>query len=173
MHPDITLVLGGAASGKSVFAETLAIQTGKPRIYLATSQALDDEMQAKIDRHIAQRGPGWTTIEAPVDIKPALANLTGDQVCLIDCATLWLSNQIMAGHDIMAEQTALLAALPTCPASIIIVSNEVGHGIVPDNAMARKFREMQGRLNIALATQADQVFQVTAGLPNLLKGRTQ
>lgn len=169
MHPKLTLVLGGAASGKSAHAEMRAQQRGKQRIYLATSTAQDTEMQAKIARHITQRGPGWTTIEAPLDLGPVLSKLTTDQICLIDCATLWLSNQMMADNDILTAQSALLNALKSCAAQIIIVTNEVGHGIVPDNALARTFREAQGRLNIALAAQADLVVQVTAGLPVTLK----
>lgn len=166
----LTLVLGGAASGKSAYAEQLAMQNGKSRIYLATSTVSDPEMQAKIDRHITQRGTGWATIETPLDIAPVLANLTADQVCLIDCATLWLSNQMMAENDIAKATTTLLGGLKSCAASVILVTNEVGHGIVPDNALARKFREAQGRLNIVLAAQADLVVQVTVGLPTALKG---
>lgn len=171
MYSNLTLVLGGAASGKSAFAETLATQSGKSRVYLATSTVLDAEMRAKVQRHLAQRGPGWVTIEEPLDLEPVLADLTSEHICLIDCATLWLSNLMMAQKDIEATQTGLLDALANCAAQCVIVSNEVGHGIVPDNALARDFREAQGRLNIALAAQADLVVQVTAGLPNALKGQ--
>lgn len=171
MHPDLTFVLGGAASGKSAFAEQLVVSTGKNRVYLATSQVFDDEMRLKIRRHVDQRGDGWATIEAPMDLRSALAGMSPDQVCLIDCATMWLSNHLLADSDLEYEQAALLAALRTCPAQVVIVSNEVGHGIVPDNALARKFREAQGRLNIALAAQADLVVQAIAGLPQVLKGQ--
>ncbi|WP_299899074.1 bifunctional adenosylcobinamide kinase/adenosylcobinamide-phosphate guanylyltransferase [uncultured Ruegeria sp.] len=171
MSPDLTLVLGGAASGKSVFAEELVVSQGKSRVYLATSQVFDDEMRQKIDRHLEQRGDGWTTFEEPFDLGPVLAKLAPDQICLIDCATMWLSNHLLAESDLEAAQTALLKALRSCPAQIVIVSNEVGHGIVPDNALARQFREAQGRLNIALAAQADLVVQITAGLPLVLKGQ--
>ncbi|MBL4767032.1 MAG: bifunctional adenosylcobinamide kinase/adenosylcobinamide-phosphate guanylyltransferase [Rhodobacteraceae bacterium] len=171
MHPKLTLVLGGAASGKSAYAETLACQSGKDRVYLATSTAQDTEMQTRIARHIAQRGPGWTTIEEPLELAPTLSSLTADKICLIDCATLWLSNQMMAENDILTTQTALLQALKSCAAQCIIVTNEVGHGIVPGNALARTFREAQGRLNIALAARADLVVQVTVGLPAVLKGQ--
>ncbi len=171
MYPKLTLVLGGAASGKSAFAEMLSRQIGKSRFYLATSTVQDTEMQAKIKRHIKQRGPGWVTIEEPLDLGPALSELTSEHICLIDCATLWLSNQMIAENDIMTAQSALLDALKSCAAQCIIVSNEVGQGIVPDNSQARAFREAQGRLNIALAAQADLVVQVTAGLPNTLKGQ--
>lgn len=171
MYPDLTFVLGGAASGKSAFAEQLIVSSGKRRVYLATSQVFDDEMRDKVRRHIAQRGAGWETIEAPFDLAPALSNLTADQVCLIDCATMWLTNHLLAENDLEVAQSALLQALESCRAPIVIVSNEVGHGIVPNNALSRQFREAQGRLNIALAAQADLAVQVTAGLPLVLKGQ--
>ena len=171
MYPDLTFVLGGAASGKSAFAEQLVVSSGKNRIYLATSQVFDDEMRDKVQRHITQRGDGWATVEAPLDLGPALGNLTPDHICLIDCATMWLTNHLLAENDLEAAQTALLQALRACRAPIVIVSNEVGHGIVPDNALSRRFREAQGRLNIALAAQADLAVQVTAGLPLVLKGQ--
>ncbi|UAB90819.1 bifunctional adenosylcobinamide kinase/adenosylcobinamide-phosphate guanylyltransferase [Ruegeria sp. SCSIO 43209] len=171
MHADLTFILGGAASGKSAFAEQLAVSTGKSRVYLATSQVFDDEMRLKIRQHIAQRGSGWTTIEAPFDLSPELAKLTNDQICLIDCATMWLTNHLLAENNLEEAQAGLLEAMKTCTAQIVVVSNEVGHGIVPDNALSRRFREAQGRLNIALAAQADRVVQVTAGLPLVLKGQ--
>jgi adenosylcobinamide kinase/adenosylcobinamide-phosphate guanylyltransferase len=164
------LVLGGAASGKSDFAESLVVRSGKPRVYLATAQALDGEMDRKIEDHLSRRGPGWTTIEAPGDLSEALGSLTHDQVCLLDCATMWLSNRMLAGCDIDTARSDLLRDLSRCVAEVVIVSNEVGDGIVPDNALARRFREAQGRLNIRLAAQADLVIQVIAGLPRVLKG---
>jgi len=106
-----------------------------------------------------------------LDLTPALADLTSDQICLIDCATMWLTNQLLAENDFGQAQAGFLEALRTCSAPCVVVSNEVGHGIVPDNALARQFREAQGRLNIALAAQADLVVQVTAGLPQVLKGQ--
>ncbi len=171
MRPNLTFVLGGAASGKSAFAEQLVASSGKKQVYVATSQVFDDEMRQKIVQHIAQRGAGWTTIEAPFDLKPHLSQLTSGQICLIDCATMWLTNHLLAENDIAQEQAALFQALQSCAADIVVVSNEVGHGIVPENALARKFREAQGRLNIALAAQAELVVQVTAGLPLVLKGQ--
>ncbi len=171
MHPNLTFVLGGAASGKSSFAEQLVVSLGKKRVYLATSQVFDDEMKNKVQKHVVQRGAGWETIEAPLDLSDALARLGADQICLIDCATMWLSNNLLAENDLEQAQAELLEAVQNCPAQILIVSNEVGHGIVPDNALARKFREAQGRLNISLAAQADLVVQVTAGLPLVLKGQ--
>ncbi len=171
MHPNLTFVLGGAASGKSSFAEQLVVSSGKKRVYLATSQVFDDEMKNKVQKHVARRGAGWETIEAPLDLSDALARLGADQICLIDCATMWLSNNLLAENDLEQAQAELLEAVQNCPAQVLIVSNEVGHGIVPDNALARKFRDAQGRLNISLAAQADLVVQVTAGLPLVLKGQ--
>lgn len=170
MHPHLTLVLGGAASGKSDVSERLVTATGKPRVYLATAQAFDTEMQRKVADHVERRGPGWITREAPLDAAAVLSGLTPDQICLFDCATMWLSNQMLAETDLAAAQDTLLTALAACPAEVVVVSNEVGHGIVPDNALARRFREAQGRLNIALAARADTVLQVIAGLPQVLKG---
>lgn len=170
MFPRLTFILGGAASGKSEFAETLTESAGRAKHYLATSQALDREMSDKIRRHRSRRGPDWTTHEAPLDPAPVLAGLDHDCVCLFDCATLWLGNQMMAERDLDAAQADLLAALAACQAPVIVVSNEVGQGIVPADALSRRFREAQGRLNIALARQADLAVQVVAGLPNVLKG---
>lgn len=170
MHSRHALVLGGAASGKSAFAETLAENSGKPLIYLATAQAFDPEMRHKIDQHIDRRDDRWTTIEAPLDIVSAIETLSSDQVCLFDCATMWLSNLMLADKDITAAQITLIDAIRACAADLVIVSNEVGHGIVPENALARQFRETQGRLNIALAAECGTVVQVIAGLPQVLKG---
>ncbi len=171
MLPKVTFILGGAASGKSEFAETLAERYRKTKIYVATAKPLDDETREKVQRHRQRRGNGWTTIEAPYDLAPALSEFGPDHVGLIDCATMWLSNHLVAGNDLETEQNRLLGAISCCAADLIIVSNEVGHGIVPDNALARRFREAQGRLNIALAAHADCAVLVTAGLPLLLKGR--
>ncbi|WP_214648008.1 bifunctional adenosylcobinamide kinase/adenosylcobinamide-phosphate guanylyltransferase [Ruegeria lacuscaerulensis] len=171
VYPDLTFVIGGAASGKSAFAEQLTVSTEKSRIYLATSQVFDDEMHKKVKRHVAQRGDGWTTIEAPLDLRPSLATLDKSQVCLIDCASMWLTNHLLADNDLDQAQADLLDALAGCRAPVIVVSNEVGQGIVPGNALSRRFREAQGRLNIALAAQADLVVQVTVGLPLVLKGQ--
>ena len=170
MLPQLTFILGGAASGKSAYAESLFETTGSDRVYLATAQAYDAEMAEKIRLHVARRGRGWQTVEASLDAAGALRALTGSQRCLFDCATLWLSNHLLADHDLGSEQEALLAAIADCPAPLVIVSNEVGRGVVPDNALARRFRQAQGQLNIALAARADRVVQVIAGLPQVLKG---
>jgi len=170
MPSRLTFILGGAASGKSEFAETLALSSGKPLHYLATSQPFDDEMQEKIDKHRARRGGDWITHEAPLELGPVLSALPAEALCLVDCATFWLSNHLMAESDLDSAQARLLAALAGCHAAVIVVSNEVGQGIVPADALSRRFREAQGRLNIALAARADLAVQVVAGLPNVLKG---
>ncbi len=169
--PHLTFVLGAAASGKSAFAERLIAATGRPRIYIATAEARDEEMQVKIVAHRARRGSGWTTIEAPRDLDAPLAAASADDAVLIDCATLWLSNQLAAGVDLTTQESRLLHAIGSCAARVAIVSNEVGAGVVPDNALARRFRSAQGRLNQGLAARADLVVQVVAGLPLVLKGQ--
>ena len=165
----LSLVLGGAASGKSAFAEGLLTASGKDLIYIATAQIWDDEMAQKVVRHKDMRGDGWTTIEEPLDIPSVLTQATAGQAILIDCATLWLTNLILGEHDVAKASVDLLAAIRTCPAPVVIVSNEVGQGIVPDNALSRKFRNAQGRLNQDIAAQADTVVAVMAGLPLTLK----
>lgn len=170
MLPNLTLVLGGAASGKSALAEALVTDTGAPRIYIATAQAFDDEMSEKIAAHRAMRGPDWQTFEASLDLAPILAQTRADQVVLLDCATLWLSNQMLAERDIDAAVADLIDALSQAKARIVVVSNEVGQSGVPDNALARKFRNAQGQLNQNIARNADLVIAVMAGLPLVLKG---
>ncbi|MGI3168804.1 bifunctional adenosylcobinamide kinase/adenosylcobinamide-phosphate guanylyltransferase [Pseudooceanicola sp. C21-150M6] len=171
MTQGVTLVLGGAASGKSTIAETLALACGGDPLYIATAQRFDTEMAQKIAAHVAARGNRWTTIEEPFDLARALDHASPDHTVLIDCATLWLTNLMLEDRDLAAEEEALFGALASCPAPVVIVSNEVGQGIVPDNALARRFREAQGRLNIRLAARAETVVHVVAGLPNLLKGK--
>ncbi len=165
----VTLILGGAASGKSAYAEKICINAGKERVYWATSQIFDEEMRSKVDRHIVQRGPGWTTIEEAWTAESALNALSADHICLMDCATMWLTNHLLAEHDLAEKQADLLRQIADCAADLVIVSNETGMGIVPDNALARRFREAQGRLNIALAEIAGHVTLVSAGLPLTLK----
>jgi adenosylcobinamide kinase/adenosylcobinamide-phosphate guanylyltransferase len=160
--PKLTLVLGGANSGKSAFAERLTRAAGLPKTYVATAQAFDDEMRDKIAKHRADRGEDWETVEAHLDI----ASVLGDGVTLVDCLTLWLSNHILADSEL--DTPAFLAA---CDAPVVCVSNEAGLGVVPDNAMARKFRSMQGQLNQDIAVAADLVVLVTAGIPMVLKGQ--
>lgn len=168
--PQLTLVLGGAASGKSLHAETLVMGTGRPRYYIATAQAWDDEMRAKIDDHQAQRGTDWITIEAPMNASDAMDDIPANAIVLFDCATLWLTNQLLAEENLEIAEARLLAAFSACASPVVVVSNEVGAGIVPDNALSRRFRNAQGRLNQRIAQQADAVVGVMAGLPIALKG---
>lgn len=169
MLPRLTLVLGGANSGKSAFAEGLAAGSGRPRVYVATAQAWDAEMAAKIAAHRAGRGDGWRTVEAPLDVGPALADCDPGAVVLLDCATLWLSNRMLAEVPGDAGE-ALLAALAGCRAPVVVVSNEVGMGVVPDTPLGREFGQEQGRLNQRLAAAAGLAVLVVAGLPVVLKG---
>jgi adenosylcobinamide kinase / adenosylcobinamide-phosphate guanylyltransferase len=169
--PKFTLVLGGARSGKSSFAEGLVIESCLPRRYIATAQAWDSEMRVRIAQHREQRGENWVTIEAPLDLAAALQAAKPEEAVLVDCATLWLSNHLLADADLDAESAKLLGAIANCAAPIVVVSNEVGWSIVPDNALARAFRDSQGRLNQQMAAQADLVVAVIAGLPIVLKGQ--
>lgn len=169
--PQLSLVIGGARSGKSRFAEGLVTGSLRPRVYIATAQAWDDEMRARITAHQTDRGQDWRTIEAPRDALAALAEARPDEVVLFDCATLWLTNHMLAGADLTTEAAALEAALLACAAPVVVVSNEVGWSIVPDNALARQFRDEQGRLNQRLAASAGLVVAVMAGLPLVLKGQ--
>ena len=171
MLPKLTFVLGGAASGKSLWAENLLLSSRLAPVYLATARAFDDEIYSKIILHKNRRGPVWTNLEAEVDLGTPLEQLKDDQGILIDCATMWLTNLMMDDLDVETAREALSNALQSCSGSVVVVSNEVGHGIVPDNALARRFREAQGHLNCALAAQADLAVLVTAGLPQVLKGR--
>lgn len=171
MLPSCTLVLGGAASGKSAFAESLILKSSHARVYLATSRIWDSEMSAKVDAHKRQRGPDWTTIEAPLAVADALHQVPAGAATLIDCATMWLTNQMLAEADLAAAQAAFLDGLRAAPGPVVVVSNEVGQGIVPENALARRFRDAQGKLNQALAAEADLVVAVMAGLPLVLKGQ--
>ena len=168
--PKITLVIGGAASGKSRFAEGMVMTAARPRSYIATAQAFDTEMVTKVAKHKAQRGKNWKTYEEPLAPWDALAKVPDTHIVLLDCATFWLSNILMEERDLSAAKDRLFQGLLNFSGSIVIVTNEVGQGVVPDNALARKFRQEQGELNQKLAEMADLVVLVTAGLPLALKG---
>lgn len=165
----VTLVLGGARSGKSRFAENL-ITAAEHGTYIATAEARDSEMQVRIDRHQKRRGPSWRTIEAPLDLVGALsmAEAKGFPV-LVDCLTLWLSNLMEADRDIAGETDSLISRLSGIRCPVVMVSNEVGQGIVPSNPLARRFRDHAGLLNQAIAAHADRAYFVTAGIPTQLK----
>lgn len=169
---DFTLVLGGARSGKSAFAERLVLEAGSvtPH-YIATAQAWDAEMTARIARHKADRaGAGWITLEAPLALTETLASVPDTAPVLIDCLTLWLSNQLLTGADLKEAATGLATAIAARQAPVVAVANEVGLGIVPETALGRRFRDAAGRLNQRLAAQAGRVVFVAAGLPLALKG---
>lgn len=157
----LTLVLGGARSGKSRHAEGLVMGAPGPWTYVATGQAFDEEMRARIAEHRARRAAGWVTVEAPVDLVGALA---GGGVLLVDCLTLWLTNLMLGEHDLTAAMLGLERALDERDARTVLVSNEVGFGIVPENALARRFRDAAGVLHQRLAARADAVVLMVAGI---------
>ena len=165
----LTLILGGARSGKSVHAEALTTRLPQPWSYIATAQAFDDEMRDRIGHHQARRGEGWRTIEAPLDLAGAFSDLADGSPVLVDCLTLWLTNHMLADHDLDAEIERLSAVLAKPRGPWFVVSNEVGLGIVPDNALARRFRDEAGRLNQRIAALADRVLFLVAGLPMTVK----
>lgn len=167
----VTFVLGGARSGKSSFAEGLIEVSGMDAVYLATGRAWDDEMSERIGLHKARRGSNWTTIEEPLDLVGALEKECADnKAILVDCLTLWLTNLMMAGRNIEEEAARLAATLPNLGGAVVLVSNEVGLGIVPENRMGREFRDHAGRLHQAVASAAVTVYFVAAGLPLKMKG---
>ena len=169
----VTLVLGGARSGKSRFSEAMAERSARP-VYLATGSAWDGEMAARIDEHRLRRGPRWTTVEEPLDLTGVMPGLTApDAVVLVDCLTLWVTNLMMAERDIAAETRRLIGCFRALQGPVIFVSNEVGLGIVPDNAMARAFRDHAGRLHQEIAAVADAVYFLVAGIPMTVKQTDQ
>ena len=170
----VTLVLGGARSGKSRYAqhaaEVWAQDRGVVPTFIATATAGDEEMSDRIERHRTDRGADWRTLEAPLALAEALAGLEPRDAAVVDCLTLWLSNSMAdeTGHD--QRMAAIIPALAACRARLWLVSNEVGWGIVPDNALARRFRDEAGRLHQAIAETAHEVQLIVAGLPLRLKG---
>jgi adenosylcobinamide kinase/adenosylcobinamide-phosphate guanylyltransferase len=167
---DVSLIIGGARSGKSRFAEGLATATGFSVAYVATARSEDAEMHERIARHRADRPASWTTIDAPLELARAIAvEAAPTRIVLVDCLTLWLANVMLGDLDVDHEVAALLAALDSAAGPVVLVSNEVGYGIVPDNALARAFRDHQGRLNQRVAGLASRVTLVAAGLPLDLK----
>ncbi len=165
----VTLVLGGARSGKSARALQLAAKS--PHTFVATAEALDDEMAERIALHQSERDQSWSLVEAPLDLADAiLQHSAPDAIVLVDCLTLWLSNIMHAGHDCADETVKLVAALASAKGSVVLVSNEVGMGLAPDNALGRRFRDEQGRLNRRVAEHSTVVEFVAAGLPLKLKG---
>ncbi|WP_139976140.1 bifunctional adenosylcobinamide kinase/adenosylcobinamide-phosphate guanylyltransferase [Ochrobactrum sp. CGA5] len=165
------LVLGGARSGKSSYAEKMVESSGLQPFYLATGRAFDKEMESRISIHRDRRGSEWQTVEEPLDLVGALTlHVAEDRFVLVDCLTLWLTNLMMAGRDITAETASLVTVLPDLTGPVVFVSNEVGLGIVPENRMAREFRDHTGFLHQAVAAVADEVYFIAAGLPLKMKG---
>ena len=165
----VILITGGARSGKSKRAETRTRAFPGQPVYVATAEALDAEMDARIAKHRARRGTDWIEREVPLDLVPALVATDGGGARLVDCLTLWLSNLMHAERDWEHEVNALAATLPRLKSPAVFVTNEVGFGIVPDNALARSFRDAAGIMNQTIAAAADEVEFVVAGLPMKLK----
>lgn len=167
---EITLVLGGVRSGKSRYALERVTAYPKPWRMIATAEAWDEEMKDRIARHRAERGDGWLVEEEPLDLPGALRRCgEGGAPVLVDCLTLWLTNLMMAERDVAAAGDELVSALAACAVPVVLVSNEVGLGIVPDNALARAFRDEAGRLHQRVAAVADRVIFMVAGLPMTVK----
>lgn len=164
----VTLVLGGGRSGKSRYAEGLATGWRGPKHYIATAEAFDEEMRARIADHRVQRGDGWRTHETPLDIVGVL-NVCGENFVLVDCITVWIGNLMHHGRDALAAVDEFGAALRATGARVVIVSNEVGLGLVPETPLGRAFRDAQGIANQRLAQVADEVVLIAAGLPLILK----
>jgi adenosylcobinamide kinase/adenosylcobinamide-phosphate guanylyltransferase len=168
--PRLTLVLGGVRSGKSRHAERLVLASGLAPVYLATAEALDDEMAARIAAHRARRGPEWRAIEVPLDLAAALSRAAdAGSAVLVDCLTLWLSNLLVHERPVEAEIARLIEVLPGLAGPVVLVSNEVGQGVVPIAALARAFVDHAGALHQRLAARADAVLLMTAGLAQRLK----
>jgi adenosylcobinamide kinase/adenosylcobinamide-phosphate guanylyltransferase len=165
---EIVLFVGGARSGKSRIAQARAEALPGELVYVATGEALDAEMAERIAKHRADRGARWRTVEVPLDLPEAIRRENG-RVLLVDCLTLWLSNLLLGEHDIPAATERLLAALDAATGTVLLVSNEVGMGIVPENALARRFRDEAGRLNQRVGTVATEVLLVAAGLSLRMK----
>lgn len=165
-----TLVLGGARSGKSAFAEQWMRDSGLERVYLATATAGDDEMRSRIAHHRQRRGDNWMTVEEPLALVETLARETGrGRAILVDCLTLWLSNLMLAERDPDAESLRLARFLEAAECPVVLVSNEVGLGLVPETPLGRSFRDAQGRLNQIVAASVPNVVFIAAGLPLWLK----
>lgn len=169
--PAITLVLGGARSGKSRHAERLVEGAAEGGTYCATAEPGDAEMAERIAAHRARRGAFWRTVEVPLALPAAIrAESRGDRPVLVDCLTLWLTNVMLAGREIEPGVAALIAALREAAGPVVLVANEVGLGIVPETPLGRRFRDAAGRLNQEIAALADRVVFMAAGLPLVLKG---
>lgn len=166
---EIILVTGGARSGKSALAERLAQSCGNKVIYIATSEPFDDEMQSRIDRHRARRDAGWRTVDAPLELPDMLVQTDGDAPRLVDCLTMWLNNLIYHNRDVADEVDRLIKVISEQQADLVMVTNEIGSGLVPQTAEARKFRDLAGELNQMVAQAASQVYLSVSGIPVKIK----
>ncbi|MEX0970584.1 MAG: bifunctional adenosylcobinamide kinase/adenosylcobinamide-phosphate guanylyltransferase [Paracoccaceae bacterium] len=169
--PKISLILGGASSGKSAFAEQLVLKSGRKPVYIATCTADDAEMQARIQRHRERRDGRWRELEVPLELANALGWIAADEIVLVDCMTLWLSNLMEAQRDVDEALALFLRQMHVCAQPVVLVSNELGMGLVPETSLGRRFRDQQGKINQSLAKAADTVTFVAAGLPLSLKGK--
>ncbi len=170
--PPVSLIIGGAQSGKSAFAERMVRASGLPKVYLATAQAHDADMAAKIESHRSARaGQGWRTVEAPHDTARALASTEEGEVTLLDCVTFWLTNLMLADANWQDELELLCDVLAHMPGPVVVVSNDVSGGVIPETSLGRAFQRAQGQVNQRLARQAGLVVQVTVGIPTVLKGQ--
>ena len=168
--PAVTLILGGARSGKSAHAEALVLASGLRPVYLATAQALDGEMADRVRHHRERRSEAWLTVEEPLELPDALERAaTAERAVLVDCLTLWITNLLLAGRTVAEAGDRLLAVLERRPGPVVLVSNEVGQGIVPLGELSRRFVDDAGRLHQRIAAQADLVRLIVAGLPLDLK----
>lgn len=167
----LTLVIGGARSGKSRHAERLVTANPAPWTYVATAEAYDEEMRERIAAHRLQRGEGWSTIDAPIMLPDMIREGSGAPM-LVDCLTMWLSNLMLSDRDLISAVDNLETALAERAAQTVVVTNEVGHGIIPDSALGRAFRDEQGRLNQRIAARAGTVVFMVAGLPMIVKDET-
>ena len=170
---DITLILGGTSSGKSAWAERYVLEQGQKVGYIATAQALDAEMKEKIAQHRGRRGDEWTTREEPLNIISCFDAFPAEKPILLDCATLWLSNLVLAEKNVAAESSAFIDYLHNYTGKLVIVSNETGLSVVPHTRIGRDFQKAQGQLNQQLAALADRVVLIVSGLPLLLKGQLE
>ena len=172
MERRIVLITGGARSGKSRYAEERAREIGARLLYVATAEAGDEEMARRIAAHRARRGAEWTTVEAPLEIASALVKTRGFDAAVVDCVTLWLSNLMSRGDETYIRRAVeeFIAAARAFDAPLFIVTNQLGAGIVPDNPLARAFRDLAGRTNQRLAAAAEEVVLMVAGVPLFVKG---
>ena len=163
------LVTGGARSGKSVFAEKRTKQLGSSLIYIATSEVIDSEMKKRVEEHQARRGSEWQTFHAPINLKETLIETDGKGPCLVDCLTFWLNNLIFHDEDIDAAKKELITVLNERSDPVVLVTNEIGSGVIPENALARRFLDEAGRLNQTISQIADEVYVSISGIPLQIK----